>query len=480
MPVILSRVPEVRPEEAAGAEPRPEQANAAGRVLSVFAAVKPCEWGGTALMGLNAFVVLTAYYLLKTVREALILSQGGAEVKSYSAAAQAALLLFLVPLYSRMTSRLPRIQAVFGVILFFASNLLAFAAAGAAGIQVAVPFFIWVGIFNVTVIAQFWAFASDAWNEEQGKRLLPVVGMGSSLGAFAGAKMSGPLFRALGPFQIMIVAALMLAGCLALTYAIDRRLRRSCAKQAEAAQAPLGAGDGFRMVFTHRYLLLIAAFVLLLNVVNTSGEFLLGRLVVQEAEHVAGASEALRRQFIGQFYSNFFAWTGIAGLVIQFFLVSRIFRHIGVRAALFIVPCIALGGYALLAMAPALAVIRVAKILENGSDYSLQNSVRHALFLRTSREARYKAKSAIDTFFWRAGDVAQAGIVALGTWLGFGTGDFAALTMALVVIWIGVVALLYRAYGPDFAASPKPVAAPVHRRPAPTTTMLLRGPRFVS
>ncbi len=464
----------------AAAESESKQPEKGGRLLSVFATVRPCEWVGAGLMGLNAFAVLAAYYLLKTVREALILSQGGAEVKSYSAAAQALLLLLLVPVYSRITSRLPRIRAVFGVILFFVSNLLAFAAAGAAGIHIAVPFFIWVGIFNVTVIAQFWAFASDAWDEEQGKRLLPVVGMGSSLGAFAGARLAGPLFRALGPFQIMLAAALMLGGCLALTYVIDRRLRRSCPKQAAAAQAPLAAGDGFRMVFSNRYLLLIAAFVLLLNVVNTSGEFLLSRLVVQEADRVAGASEALRRQFIGQFYSNFFGWTGIAGLVIQFFLVSRVFRHIGVRAALFIVPCIALGGYALLAMAPALAVIRVAKILENGSDYSLQNSVRHALFLRTSREARYKAKAAIDTFFWRAGDMVQAGIVLLGTWLGFGTGDFAALTMALTVVWIGVVALLYREYGPDFAANPKPVARQVYRRPAPTTTMLIRGPRFVA
>jgi AAA family ATP:ADP antiporter len=294
--------------------------------------------------------------------------------------------------------------------------------------------------------------------------------MGSSLGAFAGAKLAGPLFKLTGPYQIMAIAAGMLVLVVFFTRVMGRHIGRISFKQASVAKTALAPGDGFRMVFANRYLLLIAGFVLLLNVVNTSGEFLLGRLVVQEAERVAGASAELKRQFIGQFYSDFYGWTGIVGLVIQFFLVSRIFKKIGVRAALFIVPCIALGGYALLALAPALAVVRIAKILENAGDYSVQNSARHALFLRTSREARYKAKAAIDTFFWRAGDLLQAGIVALGAHYGFTTGDFAAATMAIAVIWIGVVALLFREYGPEFRRR-KRVSEGL--RTSSTTTMLL-------
>lgn len=446
------------------------------RGLSLFTTVQPGEAAGALLVGLNAFLVLVTYYVLKTVREALILTEGGAEVKSYSSAAQALVLLFLVPLYSWVTSRLNRVRAVAGVTLFFGANLAAFAVAGSMGIGIGVAFFVWVGIFNVTVIAQFWSFASDAWTEEQGKRLLPVVGMGSSLGAFAGAKLAHPLFQALGPNQILLLAGFALGACVLLTRAADRKLRTTSDAQARIAQAPLNAADGFKMVISNRYLLLIAGFVLLLNLVNTSGEFLLSRLVVEEAHKVAGASLEMRRQFIGQFYAGFFAWSGLAGLVIQFLLVSRIFKFLGVRAALFIVPCIALAGYGLLAMAPALAVLRVAKILENGGDYSLQNSARHALFLRTSREARYNAKAAIDTFFWRAGDLLQAGCVLAGTRLGFGTGDFAALTTGLTIVWMGVVALVYREYGrhrePEPAASP---ARPARRTQA--TTVLLRHQR---
>ena len=446
-------------------------------LLAHLVDIRAGEGVGALLFALNLFLLLGAYYMLKTAREALILSQGGAEVKSYSSAAQALVLLVLVPLYSWVTSRLNRIQAVTGVTLLFAVNLAAFAVAASMGASIGVLFFIWVGIFNVTVIAQFWSFASDVWTEEQGKRLLPVVGMGSSLGAFVGAKIARPLFHAMGPNEILLIAGFALGACVLLTRAADRKLRRTSPTQERIASAPLDATDGFRMVISNRYLLLIAGFVLLLNLVNTSGEFLLSRLVVDEARKVAGASLELRRQFIGEFYSNFFAWAGFGGLIIQFLLVSRIFKHIGVRAALFIVPCIALAGYGLLALAPALAVLRVAKVFENAGDYSLQNSARHALFLRTSREARYNAKAAIDTFFWRTGDLLQAGCVYLGTRWGFGTGDFAALTMALTVVWIGLVALLFREYG----RQAEPVPAPVRtvRRPQ-TTTMLLRGQHTVA
>ena len=68
----------------------------------------------------------------------------------------------------------------------------------------------------------------------------------------------------------------------------------------------------------------------------------------------------------------------------------------------------------------------------------------HALFLPTSREAKYKAKAAIDTFFWRVGDLAQAGVVLLGAYMGLSTQQFAWIDIALVLVWLVVVAGIYR------------------------------------
>jgi AAA family ATP:ADP antiporter len=194
--------------------------------------------------------------------------------------------------------------------------------------------------------------------------------------------------------------------------------------------------------------MLIAALVVLLNIVNTSGEFLLSKLVIAEAATAFPdpAMTAAREQFIGHFYGSFFAWVNIVGLVLQTFFVSRIFKAIGPGGALFIGPTIALVGYSVILVAPVVGLVRVLKILDNSCDYSIQSTARQALFLTTSRDAKYKAKAAIDAFFMRFGDVLQAGMVYVGTALGFALSAFAALNVAFTVVWMCLVAVLARRY----------------------------------
>src|SRR5215470_4735161 len=150
------------------------------RLLSPIADVRRGEALTPLLLALNLFLVLAAYYMLKTVREALILTQGGAAVKTYSSAGQALLLLVLVPAFAAFASRVNRMQLVRWVTLFFVANIVVFFALGRAGVHLGVPFFLWVGIFNVMVISQYWAFANDIYTPEQGKRLFAIVGLGSS------------------------------------------------------------------------------------------------------------------------------------------------------------------------------------------------------------------------------------------------------------------------------------------------------------
>jgi AAA family ATP:ADP antiporter len=111
---------------------------------------------------------------------------------------------------------------------------------------------------------------------------------------------------------------------------------------------------------------------------------------------------------------------------------------IGIRGALFVLPVIALVNYSLIAVAPVLAMVRVGKILENSTDYSIQNTLRQALFLPTTREAKYKAKAAIDTFFTRTGDVVSAGFVAVGHFVALTTSAFAGINVVLTILWLWV------------------------------------------
>ena len=416
------------------------------RFLSIFAPVRKGEGFTSVLLMMNVFLLLTAYYIIKPVREALILGELGPEVKAYAGAAQALLFLFIVPIYSRIASRVNRVRLINGITAFFVTNLLVFYALGQAQMRVGMVFFLWVGLFNLMLIAQFWAFANDIYTHDQGKRLFAIIGIGSSLGGIFGARIAGGLFKPLGPYAMMLVTAALLSVCIVLTTWVNHRERRAIAKndRRDAEEMRLAPTGGFSLVFKSRYLFLIAMLMLLANLVNTTGEFILGKAVAQHAKAVLGAGAAGTagvEAYIGKFYADFFFWVNMMSAALQMFVVSRIIKRFDIRPALFFLPVIALGSYALLAFVPILSFIRIAKIAENSTDYSIQNTARHALFLNTNRESKYKAKTAIDSFFWRAGDGLAALLVFVGTQLAFDIRSFALVNILLVGVW------LYVAYG---------------------------------
>lgn len=191
----------------------------------------------------------------------------------------------------------------------------------------------------------------------------------------------------------------------------------------------------------------MAVLVMVLNTVNTSGEFIFNKLLVAHAAQTvaAGTSGGLNEgDVIGVFKGEFFASVNLLGFLIQLLLVSRIFKYLGVRGALFIPPVIGLLSYGALAALPLLGVVRFTKTIENATDYSLQNTSRQALFLPTSREAKYKAKQAIDAFFVRAGDLLQAAVVFIGTSLAFLPQHFAMLNLVFVAVWLALVVAIAR------------------------------------
>lgn len=416
------------------------------RVLQVVTEVHPGEGVTALLMGLNLFLVLTSYYMLKTIREALILSEGGAEVKTYSSAGQALLLLLLVPAFGAFASRVNRLLLLRGVTLFFVVNVILFFVAGLAHLHVGVVFFVWVGIFNVMIVAQYWAFANDIYTPEQGKRLFAIVGLGSNIGAWIGALWAGSLIKQMGPYRLMIVAAFVLASCVLVAEVVSRRqAARADASKAKEAEKPLGKEGGFELIFKDRYLLLIALLIVLLNVVNTTGEYVLGKFVVGEAVARFGTGEAsleARQKFIGGFYGQFFSYVNLASFLLQMLAVSRIIKFVGVGGAMFIHPVVAFFGYLATWRVPTLPVAQIVKTFDNTIDYSLGKTAQQALWLPTSREAKYKAKQAVDAFFMRAGDVIAAGLVFLGERLAFAVPTFAAFNVAMAVVWALILARL--------------------------------------
>ena len=417
------------------------------RAISPIADVRRDEIPTALLMTLLMFLVLGAYYLLKTAREVFILTEGGAEVKSYSSAGQAILLLFLVPAYAAFASKVNRGRLVTWVTLFFASNLVLFILAVQAGFHVGIVYFLWIGIFNVMVIAQFWAFANDIYSSEQGKRIFPLIGVGSSLGAWVGSLRAGDLISGAGPTRLLIGGGVVLVGCALIAKTIDRMAVRT-ARQDAAPSSDQPLGDE-RRLRAHPQGALSAADRAPDRGAERSEH--LRRVPVRPLRRRTVASRpTARRRKPRRIASASWARSTDACSARSTWSDSccrcsssrgcssssaSIARCSSIRSWRLI-------GYLLLLRAPSLQLMGIVKVADNSIDYSLGNTVKQALWLPTSREAKYKAKQAVDSFFMRMGDVIQAGIVFVGERLALTVPAFAAVNVALVGAWLGIVAML--------------------------------------
>jgi AAA family ATP:ADP antiporter len=416
-------------------------------LLTLFGDVRPGEAVTVLLLTANVFLLLTAYYLLKVAREPLILLGGGAEVKSYAAVGQAILLVLVANLYGWIAARVSRVVLIAGVTVFFAANLVLFWALGSGGVPLGVPFFLWVGIFNLVSVTQFWSFAADLYTEEQGKRLFPIIGIGSSVGAVGGSAVADRLVRTGSPFVLMLVAAALLVCTLGLTQIVHARERdRAAAAHKKKHDEPVGHGNAFMLVLRDRYLLLLAALILILNISTKTGDYVLDRMLISHAAAHAKELGVTSAVYIGEFKARYFEWINILEVVIQSLLVSRIIKYAGLRVALLIAPLASLGGYGTALVAPVIGVLFVTRVTESTVDYSLSNTVRQALWLVTSREAKYKAKQVVDAFVWRAGDTLSAAIVWTGTHLGISVRAFIAVNVVTAVLWLAIAALAGREY----------------------------------
>jgi AAA family ATP:ADP antiporter len=221
-------------------------------------------------------------------------------------------------------------------------------------------------------------------------------------------------------------------------------------KEREAQVKPLRPGGGFKLVFQSRYLLFIALLIGIYNFINMTGEYIISDVstrVALRAVESGTAAGLTMEQLQGKFFADYQFLQNILALFIQLFLVSRIFKWVGVGGALLFLPLIALGGYGLISFGALLILVKWVKAMENGTDYSLMNTAKAALFLITPREEKYKAKAAIDTFFVRAGDALAALCVFIGTtYFALTIEKFAVINVLMILLWIAVCFLIMKEY----------------------------------
>jgi AAA family ATP:ADP antiporter len=424
------------------------------RMLGVFADVHAGEAVTALLLALNVFLILMAYYVLKPVREALVLGEGSAELKSYLSAGQVAVLAAVVPYYGRLVTRFPRMRLINVVTLFFAACPVVFYLLATVHVRLGVIFFVWIGVFSLMVVAQFWSFANDIYTKDQGERLFAIVGFGASLGAVAGARVADLLIEPVGVYQLMLVGAFLLVVQLMLTNYVNHREaanpKAAPAPPVAAVKTSQAGSNAFALVFRTRYLLLMGLMLMLLNWVNTTGEYILGSIVKDTVSRAVASGRAgglTEAQLIGDFYSKYFTYVNSIGLLLQLFVVSRVVKYLGVSRAVMVLPIISLGAYNVLLFFPTLMAVLTAKVAENSTDYSLNNTVRNMLFLPCTYEEKFSGKQVIDAFFVRMGDVLSAALVFAGTAVfTLRPRQFALVNAVIVIAWLGIAWRVGRHY----------------------------------
>lgn len=438
------------------------------RFLRLFANVENREGITVLLLVASIFLVLTAYYFIKPVREgwlAISVLQGFSklEVKAYSAFAQSLVLFAVLPCYAWLATRWPRRQLMFRVGGFFGLMLVLFWLLQPERVFEHVPyagivFYLFVGIFSVTLVAQFWSFASDLYGPERGKRLFPLVAVGASAGAVAGSWIGEQLLRNAGiqAFDLILLAIVPLAGGLWMAVQADRRgshgdpSPRTTARWREAA-APEGPG-AYRLIAGHGYLTGTALLTLTFSWVVASGDNILFGFV-QETIEVNLADQNLDPMAHNRavnaattaFYGNLFFWINLIGLLLQAFVVSRILKYAGFGVLILTTPLVSLAAYGSMLATPILALIKIMKIAENSSNYSVNNTARHLLWLPTSKQMLYQAKPTIDTLFVRLGDGLAAVTVLVGIRIfSLDIRDFVGVNLVLVILWIVIAGYLVK------------------------------------
>jgi AAA family ATP:ADP antiporter len=430
------------------------------RALCLFTDVRPGEGPTAVVMVANVFLILCAYYFVKPLRDGwiAIADIGGisnVEVKAYTSFAQGLFLAGAISLYAHLAGRWPRRQLIVRSTLFCISNLVVFwvLRPGFLGEQmsgVGVAFYIWVGMFGVFVVSQFWAFAADLYPDERGERLVPLIAIGATAGAVAGSYLTGALLESgvIDSSALLLIAILPLAGSILLTAFADVRgpVGGGYAHARPAAAPPSGRPAGaLALVVRHRYLLAVAGVTLFTAWVQTNGENLLFKVVQDSlagelaAHGITNTMEmkTFVREWTTAFYGSFFFWVNVSALVLQALLASRLLKYAGFGFILLLLPTLSLATYSVMAFLPVLLVVRVMKTAENSTAYSINNTARQVLWLPTTAEMKYKAKPAIETLFVRVGDGLAAATTLVGIhFLALTTRSYFLFNVALTVVWL--------------------------------------------
>lgn len=416
------------------------------------------EWRAVALSVAYFFCVLTAYYVIRPLRDQLSGAVGSTQLPWFYAATFLATLA-LTPLFSALVSRYPRRVVVPLVYGFFIACLLGFVPLfGSHGPlsprALGTVFFVWISVFNLFVVSVFWSFMTDIWSEGQARRLFPIIAVGGTVGSLAGPALTRLLVDRIGVAPLLLVSAGLLALALVFVVRLGLWSRVHGTRRHEAAhEAAIGGGmfDGIKQVFANPFMRSMAILLLLGDWIGTVNY----GLVVDYSK--ATFADAVART---RFAADLDLMTNILALTTQVLITPWLLSRRGAAAVIGVwsvatVTVLTLAavvvdahapltglfpGYgALVALLPSgmaatiapLPAVAVALVVSRGLAYGMVNPARESLFTSAARTLRYKGKNAVDTAAWRFGDVAVATTMVSLRSVGVGIAGLAGISAAV-------------------------------------------------
>jgi AAA family ATP:ADP antiporter len=388
--------------------------------------VRPHERRALGWSLLYVFAVLSAYYVLRPVRDEMGV-QGGVENLPWLFTGTLLGMLAVNPLFAALVKRLPRERFIAWSYRFFSLNLLLFAAAfylstETQNVWLGRAFFIWLSVFNLFVVSVFWALMVDVFDAQQGKRLFGFLAAGATLGAIAGSSITASLVKQVGATNLFFASILLLEVAVFAA-------RRLSFREQKRDEPPIGGGvlAGISHTFRSPYLLNLCLFIVLFTVTSTF-------LYFQQA--TIARDYFTDRASRTAFFAQVDLLVNLLTLAVQLFLTARVLRLLGVGLTLGLLPLFTLLGFAALAAAPVIAVLVAFQVLRRAANFALARPTREILFTVLSREDKYKAKSFIDTVVYRAGDqVGSWSYLLLGSF-GLGIAGVALVAVPLSALWL--------------------------------------------
>ena len=393
------------------------------------------------LSALLFLVVMTAYYILRPLREEMGL-HGGVRQLPRLFLITLGVMALMTPVFGALVRRYSREKFIPIVYRFFALNLVLFFLVpshltGTALAMAGRIFYVWVSVFNLFTLSLFWAFMTDGFGYERGRRLFGIVAIGGTLGAILGAKLTSSLVLVVGRNNLLLFSILLLEVAVQIVKLLSRHFHRAAFVSEQDAGLPVarvsgqGMLGGLTLTFSSPYLLAISGYLFLYSLGSTF-------LYFEQASIID--AHVLTREGRTALFGRIDLWTNILTLAWQLLVTGRLIPRLGTGKVLALLPLATAVGFAALGFAPTLGVLVVFQIVRRAGNYALVKPARETLFTLVDRNVRYKAKSFIDTFVYRGGDALGAGMFSTLTAAGLGLAGLAYVAVPLAVVW-GAVGL---------------------------------------